>query len=349
MLKFFVWLLLIFLFVVRFTTTRPNYVRGQFLRVGGTLFREPNTGGGKTNFNLSGIDVALLGGQELHYGDYVSLLGKWDGERLVDVKIEKVTPSKSIFVRLRRWLTDFYERSLKQPDAGLVAGITIGAKSELTRSFSNRLRNTGTSHIVVASGTNVTLVGEFILFLMLSLVSRRKALLISIIVIWFYTLITGFEAPIIRASVMASIAFAGQIFGRVGSTLRVTFLSGMIMLILVPGWISDVGFLLSFSTTVSLILFNAKVTKMLSFVPNFVRQDLATSIAAQIGSMPIIYYFFGNLNLLSPLYNVAVLWTVPLIMIIGAVSGILSFVFPGLAKSVLQLVLPLTSWFCYII
>src|SRR5260221_4509942 len=346
--KYTFWLFLILLFIFRFITTQVHYSNGQLLRISGRLFSEPNISGSYITFNLSGIRV-FAKGEDIHYGDFVVVEGIYEDGKIIKGKIKEQEVSNSIFTILRKRITSFYQDSLNEPYASLVAGITIGAKSALPRSFSNKLKNTGTSHIVVASGMNITLVAGFILSILLLIVSRRKALILTITFIWFYTFIAGFESPIIRAAIMASIAFVGQIFGRIANTLRYVVLTGFIMLIIVPTWISDVGFLLSLATTISLILFQTKINNLLKFLPEIIREDLSTSIAAQIGSTPIILYFFGNFNLLSPIINVLVLWIVAPVMIVGGLSAILSFISPELAKTILLTIYPLTVWFVSVV
>jgi competence protein ComEC len=347
--KLFWWVFLLVILVIRIVTSTPNFIDGQVIKIGGAVMTEPAVSGRFLKFNLSGIGVSLSPDNDIHYGDSVTIIGTYKNGKLVDGQVVEKIIGNNIFVELRKQLTGFYLKSLRQPDAGLVAGITMGAKSSLSRSMSAKLVNSGTTHMVVASGTNVALVGEFLLTVLLLTINRRKAIVITIIAIWFYTLITGFEAPILRATIMATAAFIGQIFGRVSNTLRVTFITGLVMLFVVPMWIGDVGFWLSFTTTLSLIVFNTKVYKKLYFVPEFLREDLATTLSAQIASTPIIYAVFGNYNPMSVIYNILVIWTIPLIMIIGGVSGILSFFWIEGARVVLQLALPLTSWFVTIV
>lgn len=347
--KWRLWFLLVVVFVIRFFATQKHFVNGQSLRIDGRIYSEPAVSYGKANFNLSGIKVTVLSDEKIHYGDYVVVEGIYkDGVvekgRLVDFKY-----SNGFFESIRNSLVLFYKSRLAEPHASLVAGITIGAKSNISRNFGDKLKRTGTSHIVVASGTNVTLFGGFVLTLLLNFFPRKKSVILTIISIWFYVFVAGWEAPIVRAAIMASIAFVGQVFGRLVNISRVIFLTGILMLIVVPQWIGDIGFLLSFATTISMILFNHRVSNLLKFLPEIVREDLSTSIAAQIGSSPIIFFFFGNFNILSPFINLLILWTVPFIMIIGGVSGIISFVFPGFASLTLQLLYPLTSWFITVI
>ena len=80
-------------------------------------------------------------------------------------------------------------------------------------------------------------------------------------------------------------------------------------------------------------------------VPGVIRESLSTSLAAQIGVGPILFVTFGQFNLLSPVINALILWTVPILMLIGSISGIVSLIWPALAKLILYLAFPLTFWF----
>src|SRR5258708_1183961 len=186
--KYLFWILLILTFLLRFITSQPHFTNGQLLRISGHLFSEPNVSGNNITFNLSGIRVVAKKG-DIHYGDFVVVEGIYKDGSLTKGDIKKEQVSNNIFTTTRKRLITFYENSLPQPYASLVAGITIGAKSALPKPFSDKLKNTGTSHIVVASGMNITMVAEFILSILLIVISRKKALMLTIIFIWFYTLI----------------------------------------------------------------------------------------------------------------------------------------------------------------
>ena len=68
--------------------------------------------------------------------------------------------------------------------------------------------------------------------------------------------------------------------------------------------------------------FREKNKKGLYGVPEILKEGLSTSLAAQIGVAPILFVTFGQFNILSPLINALVLWTVPYIMILGSVGGV---------------------------
>ncbi len=84
-------------------------------------------------------------------------------------------------------------------------------------------------------------------------------------------------------------------------------------------------------------------------IPVILREGLSTSLAAQIGVAPILLVTFGQFNLLSPLINALVLWTIAPITIIGAIGGLIGVFVPGLGRMILYLTFPLSAWFVYIV
>jgi competence protein ComEC len=118
-----------------------------------------------------------------------------------------------------------------------------------------------------------------------------------------YCVITGFEAPIVRAAIMAAIGYLAQLTGRVGNSVRSVGITGLIMAAIKPSWVTDIGFILSFASTISLMLFEIKISSKLGFVPGIFRESLSTSLAAQIGTAPILFAAFGQFNILSPIIN----------------------------------------------
>ncbi len=348
--KHLLWIILLTLVIIRYQTTKPNFTNGQKLRITGSLYSEPSTFDRGIRFNLSGIKVALFGKDiDIHYGDFVEIEGEYQGGELKKGKLVRKIESDNVFAVLRKRLIEVFKNSQPDPQASLLGGIVIGAKSNLPKDFSQKLRNTGTTHVVVASGMNITMMAEFTLLTLLKFFKRKKAVLMTIVIIWSYTMITGFEAPIIRAAIMGTVAFTAQAAGRVANTLRYTVLAALIMLIAVPRWITDIGFILSFATTISLILFQTKVSKVFKLVPSIIREDFSTSLAAQIGSAPILLFVFGRINPLSPLINSIILWIVAPVMIIGGIGGLVGIVWPAMGKIILLFTYPLTTWFITIV
>ena len=148
---------------------------------------------------------------------------------------------------------------------------------------------------------------------------------------------------------MGSIAFTAQELGRLYYATRALLVTGILMLLVKPIWLTDLGFILSFVATGSLMLFESFVSRKIRIVPTIIREGLSTSTAAQIGVAPILFFTFGQFNLFSPIINAAVLWTIAPMTIIGMVGGIVGLLYLPLGKMILLLSYPLTSWFIFII
>lgn len=347
--KYVFWGLLILLFIFRFFMTRPVYHNGDNVRITTSVLSDPIKYSTSQYLKVGGLKVYLPLVPEISYGDKIIVQGTVSDGKLNNPKLIKVGEEKSLLSGVRNSIIAFYQSVLPEPFAGLLGGIVIGAKGALSPDFYNQTKLVGVEHVVVASGTNVTFVVSFLMGVLTLVLSRRKAIVFVILGIILYLFISGFDAPLIRAAIMASMLFLSQETGRLVSTWRVLVITGALMLIYNPDWLIDIGFILSFVSTMSLMLFEKRIRNYLKKVPEVLKEGLSTSLAAQIGVAPILFVTFGQFNIWSPLVNALVLWTVPYLMILGAIGGALGLAVPVLGKTVLYLSYPLLWWFVRIV
>jgi competence protein ComEC len=278
---------------------------------------------------LAGLKTYLPLFPEISYGDKISVEGLVNGDKLDKPKLVDVKPSSQIS-KFRNNIISFYQKTLPQPESGLVSGILLGSKGALTQDFYDLTKKTGVAHVVVASGTNVTFVVSFLMGILVLFMSRKKAIYFCIFGILGYLFMSGFDAPLIRAAIMASVLFMAQETGRLVSTWRVLLITAGIMLIIKPDWLIDIGFILSFVSVSSILFFEPKISK-------WTGKLFSTTIAAQIGVAPILFVTFGQFNILSPIVNALVLWTIPMIMVLGGFGGVVGLIWPFLGKIILYL------------
>jgi len=346
---FFFWGLILLIFLFRYETTRPIYSTGDTVKISSKVLTEPVNYDDSQYLRLFDLKIYLPLFPKISYGDYVVVKGVVDEGRLNNPKLISHQTSKNILITFRKKLLNFYNKTLPKRHAALVAGVVLGSKEGIDTKFWEMLKTSGTAHVVVASGMNVSLVGGFALILFLTFLSRKKATIASLFFIWIYAFLAGFDAPIIRAAVMGSIAFVAVGLGRLNTSWRALFLSASIMLIIKPVWVQDLGFILSFVATASLMLFESKISRLIYFVPSILKEGLSTSLAAQIGVAPILYITFGQFNILSPVINALVLWAIAPITIVGMAAGLIGLIVPVLGKILLYLIYPLSAWFVWIV
>jgi competence protein ComEC len=196
-------------------------------------------------------------------------------------------------------------------------------------------------HVIAASGMNVTMVSGFLFYIFSLVLKRQRAIFLSIAGVIFYDFLAGFQASIIRASIMGALAFSSQILGRQRDGVYALFLTAFVMLFLWPQFLTDIGFQLSFASTIGILI----IPSLFKRWQNGISADLITTVSAQIATLPLLLGSFGTYSAWSVVVNALVLWTVPVLMVLGGFAAIAAFVFSPLAQLLLYLCLPFLAYF----
>lgn len=218
-------------------------------------------------------------------------------------------------------------RELPEPQASLAVGILLGLQSSIPDDVSQTFSITGTSHILVISGWNISIIAAALYGLAGSLkLSKNAAFWAILVCIWLYTLFVGASATVIRAAVMGTVVVLGQRLGRPAHAWTTLFAACGIMTIWNPQTLWDMGFQLSALATASLFAYGKGTEAILLKTPlragwlDWAREALTATLAAQILALPLILYAFGNLSIIAPLANVVLLPVVPAAMLFGAIA-----------------------------
>lgn len=227
---------------------------------------------------------------------------------------------------LRNSIVDVINRSLPPQQAGLLNGMLIGYREGLSTEVQNAFSDAGLSHIMAVSGANVAFIVAPLVFMFRRLRIRQKIANISIIgVLMLFVFITGFSPSVMRAVIMAVIILAGRMIRREAEVITSISLAAVLMLIYNPFTFFDIGFQLSFAATLSLVLFYKNIKKMLNcrFIPGFITELLAVTLAAQVGVIPITALYFNKISIISLFSNLAVVPVVELITLLGSAMALL--------------------------
>ncbi|HEX7042226.1 MAG TPA: ComEC/Rec2 family competence protein [Patescibacteria group bacterium] len=361
--KFFIFFLLVLVAAVAlrlsfYFLTPPKIKSGDSVSFITTITSDPKISNGKKElivnygdfWHFVPVTVVLPINSAVNYGDTVEISGKID-ERLLNDKTSSfliyfpTLKAKSggfmpIFAKIRSQITDFCEKSFSQPYSGLLAGMLLGVKNTLPNSITISFRITGVSHVIAASGMNVTLIAGFLMSFLGRITRRKWALLFSMFGILAYMCLSGLDPSILRAGIMGLLVFGSQLFGRQYTVVYSLFLTSGALLFWDPLLLLDVGFQLSVGATIGIVFL-----KPLIPLKGFLLDDIGTTIAAQIATLPILLGTFGSYGLLSILVNALVLWTIPLITILGGVGVTLGLIFQPLGQFILVIIFPLLWYF----
>lgn len=210
----------------------------------------------------------------------------------------------------RSWLGNVTVKLFPRKEAGLAKGILFGDGTGISEEEYAGYRTSGLSHLVVASGGNVAVVGGTLAIFAKRLPFVMRAMLL-ICGIWGYAALAGSGIPVMRAAFMASVAtLAEPLFKTDAVATLFAVAAGMVLWNPLIG--SDASFLLSFAATLGMSAVAPKVSENLSFVPKSLslRETAVATIAATVATVPVTAAAFGSLPVLSIVSNVA---TIPIL------------------------------------
>lgn len=236
--------------------------------------------------------------------------------------------------RFNAWARQMLRRGLPAEDEAvqLLWAMTLGWRTALTGEVAERFMRTGTMHIFAISGLHIALIAGMLVSLLRVLrMPRAGCGLVVIPALWFYTAATGWQPSAIRATIMMSVVVGGWALRRPSQLLNSLAAAGLLILVSEPRQLFQAGFQLSFFVVLSLALFgpwfDAARRRLLAPDPFrplevwprwqrwlreaafWIATGLTTSLAAWLGSAPLIAHYF---HLFTPVSLLGNLLIVPL-------------------------------------
>ncbi|SDZ92892.1 competence protein ComEC [Xylanibacter ruminicola] len=250
--------------------------------------------------------------------------------------------SRSFFLEQREQLLQRYQDGGLDGDAyAVVAAMSLGDKTALTREVRSMYSVSGASHVLALSGLHLG-----IIYMLLSLLLPRRrwpavSQLLSILVVWAFVLLVGMPVSAVRSAVMLTIYGILSIGHRNKMSVNVLAFTALVMLLWNPAWLFDVGFQMSFMAVWAILLFVPVFTGVFSdkyyMEHPWVAKGwgmVAVSMAAQLGVAPLIAYYFAQFSTCFLLTNFLV---VPAAFLILCLSVVV-LLFPSLAYLLLYIV-----------
>lgn len=206
----------------------------------------------------------------------------------------------------------------------VLAAMTLGDKSALSKELKDDYSIAGASHVLALSGLHLGII--YAVLSMLTFRFRRKwfSQLMIMLAIWAYAVVVGLMPSVVRAAVMLSIVAMMTIINRQRLTVNSLAVAAMIMLLCNPLNLYDIGFEMSFMAVLGIAIcsplygivpFYGFWGRMLSRLWSVV----AVSIAAQLGTAPLVAYYFGRFSTYFILTNLIVI-PCATILLYGAVT-----------------------------
>ena len=203
----------------------------------------------------------------------------------------------------------------------VVAAMSLGDKSQLTKELKDTYAVSGASHILALSGLHLG-----IIYTLLSLLlSHRRWQVVSqvviIVCIWLFVFLVGMSASVVRSAVMFTIYALLSLGHRDKMSVNILAFAAIVMLFFNPMSLFDLGFQLSFMAVLAILLFYPLFESVWSQaflldhrIFRWLWMMLTVSCAAQIGVAPLIAYYFGRFSNYFLLANLVVVPAATLIL-----------------------------------
>lgn len=234
----------------------------------------------------------------------------------------------------RDWFTTGINRAIPEPQRSLGTGYLVGQKSALPQTLEQQIRIVGLTHAVVASGYNLMILVIFARKY-LSKVSKYLAALAGGLMIVGFMLITGLSPSMSRAGLVAGLGLLAWYYGRRSHPVVLLSFAAAATLLFRPAYIwGDIGWFLSFTAFFGVIVLAPLLHSFFwgaERKPGFARDLVIGTLSAQLMTLPIIMFVFGQYAPYALPANLLVLPVVPFAMLFTFLAGVGGLILPGLA------------------
>lgn len=271
------------------------------------------------------------------------------------VAVVGCAPPWRLDLLLRRWsgrLADRNVEMLGAQRAALVNSLLLGRRDGLERSDREAFSRAGTAHLLAISGLHLQFLAAALWWLLKALrLSRRRLGMVVCAFVWGYALLTGAQAPVVRAAVMVSVYLGALLFFRGEDALSALGAAALLLLGFSPDDLFTAGFQLSFLAVLALVTVRPSLEaawrgwrkfpeewvvdreeRLRLRVQQLVRRAVFISLAAWLGTAPAVAWHMGNFNVVSVFANLVAVPLASLAMLGGALA-MLAGGFLGVALS----------------
>ena len=276
------------------------------------------------------IATALLGRWGKVQTAGIALCAMMLGVLVIEMNMQKagegeasrIERTQQYFLHQRSLLLERLETAgLSDDRYAVVAAMALGDRSALTKELKETYSKTGASHVLALSGLHL---GIIYALLSMLVVGRRWQMITqvaTVLSIWAFVFLTGMSASVVRSAVMLTVYALLALGHRQKMSVNTLAFTAIVMLLVTPKALFDVGFQMSFMAVFSILLFVPLFYRPFSAeylmthrAVSWLWGIVAVSVAAQIGVAPLIAYYFGRFSCYFLLTNFIVIPAATLIL-----------------------------------
>jgi competence protein ComEC len=251
------------------------------------------------------------------------------------VKKQDQTSFRKVIFSTRDYVIKSLEKNIPGVnESSLAKALLIGYRVDLDKDLVQAYSNVGVVHLIAISGMHLALIYYFLVWIFARIPVIKKSRFLRLVLIlgclWFFSLLTGAPASVLRAAVMFTFIAIGSCFGKQNSIYNSLAISAFLLLCFDPYMLWDVGFQLSYLAVFGIVLCQKYIYNWFYFsnkILNAGWKVASVSLAAQVFTLPICIYYFHQFPFLFLLSN---LIAIPLstVALWGAVAVVAVSPFP---------------------
>ncbi len=226
---------------------------------------------------------------------------------IANVSLHRLSGLQRLSIRLsafrERLLTKIRATGMSADVYSIVSAMAFGDKRSLSSHQRESYSVAGASHVLALSGMHLSVV--YMLLLMLLSRGKRHTYMQTavLLAVWAYVLMVGMPLSVVRSALMCTVFSITFMFSRIGQSLNTLGLSAVLILMLSPQSLWDVGFQLSFTAVLGILLFSGRISGIISAerlqrhrAMKWCWAMFAVSLSAQILVFPLVLHYFGRFS-----------------------------------------------------
>lgn len=252
-------------------------------------------------------------------GELINLSGEFEKNFNLEkgiigtVKVKKITKyNEDIITKIyifKEILLKKFQKNLKSEDAAFIMAICFGDTKELSTDQKTDFQKLGVIHAISVSGFHLAIIYK----IFEATLGIYPGIALSLI----YVIFTGGQPSTVRSFLMIFILKLSKKINKNYDVFSSIGLSAILILLVKPYYIMDIGFNLSYLATISIVVFNSVISKKMSFLPQKLNESISISVSSQILSLPYAAFTINNISLGFLLGNIVLLPMYTAIVIVG--------------------------------
>lgn len=265
--------------------------------------------------------------------------------------IKTIKKNRNIIYKMKNYIVENMKEKLDVKDYSICLATLIGYKAEIPENIKEVFQECNLSHLLAISGMHVSIIISIVSSISKKF-SKNKSRIFNISVLVIYILLVGNVTSVIRACLMQILVLFGDIIHKRSSNLSNLSISAIILLIINPFTILNIGFIFSFTGTLSIIIFynivksifdhisvrisvlkkedlpknESKVHTLIMVIMRYVVEIIIVSISANILLIPISIYYSNSFSMIFLVSNIIAQPVLTCIVFLSLIKIIISIV-----------------------